>query len=232
MHYYQFNIGDYAKSTKYLTNDQDLAYRRLLDICYDTEKPLPKNLPEIAELIGFLKNPRDSDFVVKKYFKLTKSGYVQKRVQREIVNYRAKSDAARANGKLGGRPKGKPKITQSVNLANPEQTGLKANQEPITNNHKPINRESGARPKTFISECYEPKNETIIHLKRNGHKKLNPDELQIFIEHQLSNGNMSANWESSYKKWVVTQRTVFDKNKAGGGRGYTLDELGEEFING
>ena len=138
MHYYQFNIGDYAKSTKYLTDLQDLAYRRLLDICYDSEKPLPKTVEEVAEIIGFLKNPSEVDQVLKKYFKLTKNGFIQKRVQKELGVYQSKALTARVNGKKGGRPKNNPEITQSVNLANPEITQSKAKQEPITNNHKPI----------------------------------------------------------------------------------------------
>jgi len=138
LHYYQFNIGDYAKSTKYLTDLQDLAYRRLLDICYDSEKPLPKTVEEVAEIIGFLKNPSEVDQVLKKYFKLTKNGFIQKRVQKELGVYQSKATTARVNGKKGDRPKNNPEITQSVNLANPEITGLKANHKPITNNHKPI----------------------------------------------------------------------------------------------
>lgn len=41
MHFYDFNIGDYAKKTAHLTNEEDVAYRRALDMYYDTEKPLP-----------------------------------------------------------------------------------------------------------------------------------------------------------------------------------------------
>lgn len=39
MHFYDWNIGDYAKKTAHLTNGEDLAYRRALDVYYDTEKP-------------------------------------------------------------------------------------------------------------------------------------------------------------------------------------------------
>jgi len=34
MHYYQFNIGDYASHTRHLSDLEDLAYRRLLDAYY------------------------------------------------------------------------------------------------------------------------------------------------------------------------------------------------------
>ena len=34
MHFYQFNIGDYASHTRHLNPIEDIAYRRLLDIYY------------------------------------------------------------------------------------------------------------------------------------------------------------------------------------------------------
>lgn len=40
MHYYSFHIGDYRAATAHLTNEEDLAYRRLLDWYYDTETPI------------------------------------------------------------------------------------------------------------------------------------------------------------------------------------------------
>jgi uncharacterized protein YdaU (DUF1376 family) len=134
MHYYQFNVGDYLKSTRHLSDIEDLAYRRLLDICYDTEKPLPKDIDKICRLIGLKNNPSETQAVLDDFFKLTHGGYIQKRVQKELKKYSVKADAARVNGKLGGRPK----ITQSVNSANPTLTQPKAKQEPLNNNHKPI----------------------------------------------------------------------------------------------
>lgn len=133
MHYYQFNIGDYAKSTNHLDLIEDLIYRRLLDLAYDTEKPLSPDIQKTARLIGLKTHEKETKAILDEFFKLTKNGYIQKRVQKELSRYSAKADAARANGKKGGRPK----KTQSVNLANPVGTQEKAKQEPITNNHKP-----------------------------------------------------------------------------------------------
>lgn len=134
MHYYQFNIGDYAKSTKHLDPIEDLIYRRLLDLAYDTEKPLLKDVNKIARLIGMKTHLEETQAILDEFFKLTKNGYCQKRVQAEINKYHAKACSSRENGKKGGRPK----KTQQVNLANPEETQPKAKQEPITTNHKPI----------------------------------------------------------------------------------------------
>lgn len=148
MHYFKFNIGDYAKATRHLNNLEDLAYRRLIELYYDTEKPLPNDVKKLARLINMRENTEEIDVVLSDFFNLTNDGFQQKRIDEEITDYHRGADTARANGKKGGRPKkanpnpdetqGKPKKTQRVNLANPDETGLKANQEPLTNNHKPV----------------------------------------------------------------------------------------------
>ena len=51
MHYYSFHIGDYRSATTHLSNDEDLAYRRLLDMYYDTEKPIPLDTTWVARRI-------------------------------------------------------------------------------------------------------------------------------------------------------------------------------------
>ena len=41
MNYYPFHIGDYLSATRHLSWEEDCAYRRLLDVYYTSEKPLP-----------------------------------------------------------------------------------------------------------------------------------------------------------------------------------------------
>ena len=48
MHYFQFNIADYRSATTHLSNDEDLAYRRLLDMYYDTEQKIPLDTQWVA----------------------------------------------------------------------------------------------------------------------------------------------------------------------------------------
>ena len=137
MHYYQFNIGDYAKSTLHLSHIEDLAYRRLLDRYYDTEKPLETDITKLCRFIRMGSYETETQQVLDEYFSITQKGWIQKRVQKELGTYSLKADSARANGKLGGRPK----KTQSVNLANPELTQQKAKQETLTIKHKPLTKE-------------------------------------------------------------------------------------------
>jgi uncharacterized protein YdaU (DUF1376 family) len=141
MHYYQFNIGDYAKSTKHLTLLEDLAYRRLLDIYYDTEKPLISNVKQLARIAGMSEYIDEITNVLSDFFTETEEGFTQKKAACEIEAYQAKAGTARVNGKLGGRPKKtqtEPTKTQPVNSANPDETGLKPNYKPLTINQEPL----------------------------------------------------------------------------------------------
>lgn len=125
MHYYQFNIGDYAKRTRHLTNLEDLAYRRLIELYYLTELPIKGEVKKIARLISMRENEGEVANVLDDFF-ICEGGYwTNKRVDEEIFKYHSKADTARSNGKKGGRPKkadGNPEITQPVNLANPAES--------------------------------------------------------------------------------------------------------------
>ena len=116
---------------------QDLAYRRLLDMYYDTSKPLISDVKKLSRLLGMSEFQSDVEVILDDFFDLSELGYSQKRVDEELACYQQKADMARVNGKKGGRPPKadrNPEETQSVNLANPEETELKAKHKPLTIN--------------------------------------------------------------------------------------------------
>lgn len=116
MHYYNFNIGDYIKHTMHLSPEEDLCYRRLLDLYYDTEQPIPIDIPRVSRRIRLASEIVES--VLKEFFEITEEGYRNRRADAEIEDYHAYIDKQRANGKLGGRPK----KTQRKPTDNPSQT--------------------------------------------------------------------------------------------------------------
>ena len=103
MIWYKFHIGEYLKETMHLAQAEDLAYRRLLDWCYMSEKPLPLDVARIVQRIGL-----DEDVVapvLKEFFKKTDKGYINVRAHKEIASRTARGAVNRIAGKLGGRPK-------------------------------------------------------------------------------------------------------------------------------
>lgn len=131
MHYYQFNIGDYIKQTIHLSPIEDLAYRRLLDFYYDTELPIPNNIPLVSRKLRI--DEKIIEIILNEFFNLTENGYRNTRADREIADYRAFLDKQKANGSKGGRPK-KPTAFPTLTQDKPKKT-LNTNHKPLTNNH-------------------------------------------------------------------------------------------------
>ena len=127
MHHYPFHIGDYRSSTAHLTNEEDLAYRRLIDFYMDTEQEIPLETHWVARRIRV--STEDVETVLNDFFLRTETGWKHERCDHEIEKYQKRVKANQVNGLKGGRPKGKnPVVTQSK----PKRT-LTKNQEPRTN---------------------------------------------------------------------------------------------------
>lgn len=113
MNYYPFHIGDYLSATRHLSWEEDAAYRRLLDTCYMTEKPLPLDERAVCRLVlATTDAQRDAVHVVlAEFFVQTPEGWVNRRAGAEIEVMREKQhkQRERANkrwhqpGGMGGR---------------------------------------------------------------------------------------------------------------------------------
>ena len=92
MNYFPFHIGDYASATRHLSWDEDAAYRRLLDVYYTTEKPLPADLRAVCRLvIAMTEIQRESvQIVLAEFFELTPCGWINHRADAEIESMRDK----------------------------------------------------------------------------------------------------------------------------------------------
>lgn len=90
---------------------EDGAYRRMLDLYYASEKPLPLDLSWLCRLMRAERDEERTavEFILSHYFQKTVDGWRSKRADTEIVNARKRTKVARSNGKRGGRP-----ITQRV----------------------------------------------------------------------------------------------------------------------
>jgi uncharacterized protein YdaU (DUF1376 family) len=136
MHYYQFNIADYRKDTVHLSLIEHAIYRELIDQYHLDETPIPLETQSVIRRLRLVSESDIAAFnnVLSDFFDKCTDGWHHKRVDQDIVEYRAMAAKNKANGKLGGRPK----KTQSVSTGNPLVTQTKGNQEPITNNQEPI----------------------------------------------------------------------------------------------
>lgn len=107
MNYYPFHLGDYAKDTAHLTMLEDGAYRRLLDLYYTRERPLPGDLKMIYRLCrARTKQEREAiNSVLQEFFVDKENQFTHNRCEKEIETLKVKKLAAQTNGAKGGRPK-------------------------------------------------------------------------------------------------------------------------------
>ena len=140
MNHYPMHPGDYLRDTAHLSIIEDAVYRRILDWLYINERPLPTDSAKVARLMRVIEHQDAVDAVLNEFLELTADGWVQRRAEREIAEYKARADSARENGRRGGRPKteAKPKITDPVNSGLPEKTELKTNQNQNQNQNQYI----------------------------------------------------------------------------------------------
>ncbi len=120
MHYYQFNIGDYASHTRHLNVIEDCAYRRLLDFYYLHEKPIKQH--DIARQINMREHEQEVLSVLNEFFLSSDDGFVSPRANKEIEHFHSKITQASKAGKAS---------------AERRFNGRSTDVQP-TNNHKPI----------------------------------------------------------------------------------------------
>ena len=87
MKWYKFAASDYQIKTSHLSDAEDLAYRRLLDMAYMSEKPIPLDVSLVSRRIRI-----DQDIVeqvLAEFFDRTEVGYRNSRVEQEVEAYQA-----------------------------------------------------------------------------------------------------------------------------------------------
>ena len=201
MHYYQFNIADYRSATVHLSNEEDLAYRRLLDMYYDMETKIPLDTQWVARRIrvesAVVQNVL-SDMFVKH-----EDGWFHARCQETIEHYHAMAEKNRANGKLGGRRKN-PVGSDSQPIAKATN-----NQELETNNQKPIVNTS-QRGSRLANDFVLPKDWRDFCVQQR--PDLNPTQtFDQFKDYWCAKPGKDASkldWLATWRNWVRTQKVV------------------------
>ena len=103
MIWYKFHLGDYITHTMHLSDAEDLAYRRLLDLYYMSERPIPLDTESVSRKIRLDLDITES--VLKEFFERTEEGYRNHRCDIEIGKYQHQVATNTLLGKRGGRPK-------------------------------------------------------------------------------------------------------------------------------
>lgn len=143
MHYYQFNIGEYASHTRHLSPIEDITYRRLLDLAYTTELPIIKDIHQLSRLINLREYEQQIADVLGEFFLEVDDGWVNNRVIKEIERTGRKSEAARNSAAL--RWEAERKRLQCERIANASDNDANETKSDATNN--PIPNTKNPKPK-------------------------------------------------------------------------------------
>jgi uncharacterized protein YdaU (DUF1376 family) len=119
MIWYKFHIGDYLTHTVHLSDAEDLAYRRLLDLYYMSEKEIPLDTESVARKIRLDLDITES--VLSEFFERTETGYFNNRCHVEVTKYQHQVENNRQLGKRGGRPSKTESVTEPNANDNPKK---------------------------------------------------------------------------------------------------------------
>lgn len=104
MKFYKRFPGDINIKTGHLTPAEMGCYDRLLDHYYATEAPIPTTGAYSICRAVTRADQAACDRVLGQFFRLTGAGWEQQRAEEEIAEALPRIEAARENGKKGGRP--------------------------------------------------------------------------------------------------------------------------------
>jgi uncharacterized protein YdaU (DUF1376 family) len=197
MHYYQFNIGDYASHTAHLDPLEDIAYRRMLDYCYLNECGLPETIESIARVIRMRTHCDCIATVLQEFFFSHNDGtWHHTRVDSEILAYKGKSAKASQSAR---------KRWDNVDAnALPTLSEGNANHKPITNNHKPLTIVKDKGGQRFTPP-------TLSEVIDYCNQRANSIDPQRFVDHYSANGWMRG--KNKIKDWKACIRTWEQNDK-------------------
>lgn len=122
------------RKTMHLSMVEDGAYTRLLDWYYANDRAIPHDRRYAVARAANAAEKSAVDAVLREFFTLVGDAHHHERADLEIAKAAPKISAAKANGKLGGRPKGSKSGTHKkpsgFSEQNPERTHSESSPEP------------------------------------------------------------------------------------------------------
>ena len=125
MNHYPHHIGDFNSATLHLTFVERALYRELLDLYYDTERPLNSDVKKLARRVRAVTDEQRAalDIVLEEFFTLCEDGWHNERCDAEIAAYHQKQEQQRKAGQASAKARGAKKGA-SANGGGSDEGGL------------------------------------------------------------------------------------------------------------
>jgi len=124
MHWYPHHIGDHARAVAHLTDDEDLAYRRLKDWQAENELPIPLDVKWIARRIR--RSEECVQSVLEDFFTMREDGWIEKNVWEMVEKYKEEGRKKSEGGKKGAAAR----VAKKAVVEQPQPT--KQDDAPVT----------------------------------------------------------------------------------------------------
>jgi uncharacterized protein YdaU (DUF1376 family) len=214
MNYYPFHIGDYISHTSHLSDAEDLAYRRMIDLYYQTEEPFK----DVAWVARRIKSTHEIvKLLLEEFFEFDSDVWRSKRADEEIAKYRLKADSARNANRIKTEKKSALITELKSELISEPNHIVTNNQEPRTNNQEPLTNINTITPEGVSDEVFKdfcklrkglkaPVTQTAINgLAKEGQKaNLTLEQVMILC---CQNG-----WRGFKAEWIKEKKTVEQRN--------------------
>ena len=210
MNYYQHHIGDFNNATRHLSRVERSIYSDLLDLYYDSEKPLTADFDKLARRILVEDNERGAlREVLNEFFVAMEDGYHNERCDKEIASYQRMAEG----GKLGAAKRwAKPGDSQGMAPLSPPHAKGNANHEPVTKNQEPITKNKTERTAraTRLPDDFFPD----IEFARQNHIANEAQEFEKFKDYwkaQPGQKGVKLDWQATWRNWCRNAKPSFSK---------------------
>lgn len=200
MNYYPFHIGDYISHTSHLSDAEDLAYRRMIDLYYQTEEPfkdvawVARRIKSTSEIVKLL---------LEEFFEFDSEVWRSKRADEEIAKYRLKADSARNANRVKTEKKSALITELKSELISEPNHIVTNNQEPITINQEPnrntilVESKIPPCPHSEIINIYHevlPELPRVVSWNKTREGYLKQRWRQMFIEFECKDTEDGLDW--------------------------------------
>jgi uncharacterized protein YdaU (DUF1376 family) len=200
MHYFQFNIADYRSATVHLSNEEDLAYRRLLDMYYDTEQKIPLDTQWVARR---LRVQTEVVFnVLNDMFEKHEDGYFHSRCDVVIKQFKQFAEA----GKRGAAKRwATPPNGEAISPPNATPM-LTNNYKPITNNQLKENKRGSRLPHDWVLT------KSLGEWAQTERPDLNirqvAEQFKDYWIAQAGQKGVKLDWSATWRNWVRNSKAA------------------------
>lgn len=202
---YQHHIRDFNNATRHLTRVERSIYRDLIELYYEEEAALPKDVAWIARKVLARTNEELTavEQVLNEFFTESQQGYYHERCEAEIEKFKANSSSKALAGKASAEARARKKrefinnsstdAEQTLNSVESEGQQNPTNHKPLTINHKPnINTTANAVDSSEPSSSKPPPDDSPIFISIPTNKFNTLGEEKPITEKQIHD------WQDAY----------------------------------